>query len=34
MRLTAMIQDGEMQLMDTERTITLRPRVRQEPGSA
>jgi hypothetical protein len=29
-----MIQDGEMQLMDTERTITLRPRVRQEPGSA
>ena len=34
MRLTAMIQDGEVQLMDTERTITLRPRVRQEPGSA
>lgn len=29
MRLTAMIQDGELQLMDTDRTIALRPEVRQ-----
>lgn len=28
-RLTAMIQDGELQLMDAERSVTLRPRVRQ-----
>ena len=28
MRLTAMIQDGELQLMDTTRTIALRPTVR------
>jgi uncharacterized protein YaeQ len=28
MRLTAMIQDGELQLMDTTRTIALRPSVR------
>lgn len=28
-RLTAMIQDGELQLMDAERNVTLRPRVRQ-----
>lgn len=27
-RLTAMIQDGELQLMDAERSVTLRPRVR------
>ena len=29
MRLTAMIQDGELQLMDAERSVTLQPRVRQ-----
>jgi len=28
MRLTAMIQDGELQLMDTDRTVALRPTVR------
>lgn len=28
MRLTAMIQDGELQLMDTERTVALRPSMR------
>ena len=28
MRLTAMIQDGELQLMDTTRTVALRPVVR------
>lgn len=28
MRLTAMIQDGELQLMDTTRTVALRPNVR------
>ena len=28
MRMTAMIQDGELQLMDTERTVALRPTVR------
>lgn len=28
MRMTAMIQDGELQLMDTQRTIALRPSVR------
>lgn len=28
MRVTAMIQDGEVQLMDTERTVALRPTVR------
>ena len=28
MRLTAMIQDGEVQLMDTQRTVALRPAVR------
>lgn len=27
-RLTAMIQDGELQLMDAERSVELRPRVR------
>ena len=31
MRLTAMIQDGELQLMDTERTVALRPLVRMAP---
>jgi len=29
MRLTAMIQDGELQLMDTDTTVALRPIVRQ-----
>lgn len=28
-RLTAMIQDGELQLMDAERSVALRPRVHQ-----
>ncbi len=28
-RLTAMIQDGELQLMDAERSVSLHPRVRQ-----
>ncbi|HEY4560203.1 MAG TPA: YaeQ family protein, partial [Lysobacter sp.] len=28
-RLTAMVQDGELQLMDAERSLTLQPRVRQ-----
>ncbi|AXK73678.1 hypothetical protein DWG18_11360 [Lysobacter sp. TY2-98] len=28
-RLTAMIQDGELQLMDAERSVALRPRIRQ-----
>jgi len=31
MRLTAMIQDGELQLMDTDRTVALRPTVRMAP---
>jgi len=31
MRLTAMIQDGETQLMDTERTVALRPLLRMAP---
>lgn len=31
MRLTAMIQDGELQLMDAERSISLRPLVRMAP---
>ena len=31
MRLTAMIQDGELQLMDTDRTVALRPVVRMAP---
>jgi hypothetical protein len=34
MRVTAMIQDGELQLMDTERSVTLRPRVRIRDGVA
>ena len=32
MRVTAMIQDGELQLMDAERNITLRPRWRMRDG--
>ncbi|MFZ5657008.1 MAG: YaeQ family protein [Pseudomonadota bacterium] len=31
-RLTAMIQDGELQLMDAERSVALRPRVRASGG--
>lgn len=31
MRLTAMIQDGELQLMDTERTVEVRPLLRMAP---
>ena len=31
MRLTAMIQDGELQLMDADRSIALRPVVRMAP---
>jgi len=31
MRLTAMIQDGELQLMDAERSVALRPVVRMAP---
>lgn len=31
-RLTAMIQDGELQLMDAERSVALRPRVRTVGG--
>ena len=34
MRVTAMIQDGELQLMDAERSITLRPRWRMRDGVA
>ena len=34
MRLTAMIQDGELQLMDTTRTVALRPAVRMDGASA
>jgi uncharacterized protein YaeQ len=34
MRLTAMIQDGELQLMDTERTVAIRPRVRMAPAGS
>lgn len=34
MRVTAMIQDGELQLMDTDRSVTLRPRVRLRDGAA
>lgn len=33
MRVTAMIQDGELQLMDTARTVTLRPRLRMVDGA-
>lgn len=31
MRLTAMIQDGELQLMDADRSVALRPVVRMSP---
>jgi uncharacterized protein YaeQ len=34
MRVTAMIQDGELQLMDAERSVTLHPRVRLRDGVA
>ena len=34
MRLTAMIQDGELQLMDTTRTVALRPGVRMGGASS
>ena len=34
MRLTAMIQDGELQLMDTEQTVALRPTVRMASATA
>jgi len=34
MRLTAMIQDGELQLMDTTRTVALRPVVRMGATAA
>ncbi|QNP41720.1 YaeQ family protein [Lysobacter solisilvae (ex Woo and Kim 2020)] len=34
MRLTAMIQDGELQLMDTDRTVAMRPLVRMAPEAA
>ena len=33
MRLTAMIQDGELQLMDAERTVALRALLRMSPAS-
>ena len=32
MRVTAMIQDGELQLMDTDRSVSLRPRMRMVDG--
>lgn len=34
MRVTAMIQDGELQLMDADRSVTLRPRMRMVDGVA
>ena len=34
MRVTAMIQDGELQLMDADRSVSLRPRVRMQDGVA
>ena len=34
MRVTAMIQDGELQLMDADRSVALRPRVRMQDGVA
>ena len=33
MRLTAMIQDGELQLMDTDATVALRPVVRMQSST-
>ena len=32
MRVTAMIQDGELQLMDADRSVSLRPRIRMADG--
>jgi len=32
MRVTAMIQDGEVQLMDADRSVSLRPRMRMVDG--
>jgi len=32
MRVTAMIQDGELQLMDADRSASLRPRLRMQDG--
>lgn len=32
MRVTAMIQDGELQLMDADRSVSLRPRIRMVDG--
>ena len=34
MRVTAMIQDGEVQLMDADRSVSLRPRTRMQDGVA
>lgn len=34
MRVTAMIQDGELQLMDADRSVSLRPRLRMQAGVA
>ena len=34
MRVTAMIQDGELQLMDADRSVTVRPRWRMRDGAA
>ena len=34
MRITAMVQDGELQLMDAERSVSLRPRMRMREGVA
>lgn len=34
MRVTAMIQDGELQLMDADRSVSLRPRIRMQDGVA
>lgn len=33
MRVTAMIQDGELQLMDADRSVSLRPRLRMQDGA-
>ena len=33
MRVTAMIQDGELQWMDADRSVSLRPRVRMQDGA-
>ena len=32
MRVTAMIQDGELQLMDADRSVSVRPRMRMQDG--